>query len=424
MLPSYLRQSAQLWSETATAMAPRGTTRFRPYLYQREILADRSTKRLILKARQTGISQTVGIEARHGAEYEADTTTLFISRNEKLAAELIRYARRCKPERPENPIIKNNSFELGFANGSRIIAEAATKNAGRGIPARRVYLDEFAFVEYADDIWASVEPTAEDITVLSTPNGRVNLFYMMWAGEYGEWSKKIVHWTDCPRYYTDAEKEAGVQPLDSAWYRTKRPFYTTRDWASEYECDFVESGGSVFQADLCERVYDPRFPTGEPNTWISAPGSVTYWDLGARQDATVGITVARIANKLPVIAFSRMDAPNEWPAIERAIADRCERYPDGRHIVESNGIGDPFISHLHEKGLPVEEFLVTSRSKADIIRALALACEQDRFRHGSKQLRSEMLAYQTDDAKLVQDCVMATSGAVYAADQAGVMLYV
>lgn len=405
-------------------MASRGRTLFRPYPYQRRILKDRSTKRLILKARQTGISQTIGIEARHAAEYEPDTTSLFVSRNEKLAAELIRYARLCKPERPENPITKNNAFTMEFANGSRIIAEAATRHAGRGIPARRVYLDEFAFVEYADDIWASIEPTAQDITVLSTPKGRGNLFYFMWAGEYGEWSKHTIHWSECPRYYTPEDQAAGIPPTECAWYTTKRTFYTTRDWASEYECDFVESGGSVFPADLCERVYDPRMPSHEPATWIDAPGSLTYWDLGARQDATVGVTVARIANKLPVIAFARYEAPNEWPAMERAIADRCARYPDGRHIVESNGIGDPFISHLREKGLPIEEFLVTARSKADIIRALSLACEQDRFRHGSRQLRSEMLAYQTDDAKLVQDCVMATSGAVYAADAGGVLLYV
>jgi len=118
-----------------------------------------------------------------------------------------------------------------------------------------------------------------------------------------------------------------------------------------------------------------------------------------------------------------MAAPNEWPAIERAIAERVSRFPDGRHFVEANGIGDPFISHLREVGLPVEEFLVTSRSKQDIIRSLSLACEQDRFRHGSPDLYAEMLRYQADDAKIVQDCVMATAGAVYQADAGGVLLY-
>lgn len=413
------------WSLGATALARTGATRYQPYPYQALLLRDRSKRRLILKARQTGISQTVGIEARWAAENEPQGTSLLISRNQDLAAELIRYARGCYPERESNPIIKNNAFGLEFANGSRIIAEPATRSAGRGIAAKRAYLDEFAFVEYDEDIWRSILPTAEQITVLSTPNGRGNLFELIWAGEFGEWSKHLIHWTDCPTYYTPAERAEGLAPTHTAWYRRERPGYTTRDWASEFECDFVESGGAIFTAALCEATYDKRLPSDDPRTWINAPGSWTYWDLGARQDATVGITVATVAGKLPVIAYTRMEAPNEWPAIERAIVDRLNRYPDGRHFIESNGIGDPFLSHLrNDLGLAVEEFLVTSRSKADMIRALALASEQGRFRHGSRQLYSEMLRYQADDTKLVQDCVMAASGAVYVADRAGVILYV
>lgn len=425
-LSAWLRQEAYAWSVTATALTPTGPQPFRPYSYQKRLLESTSKRRLILKARQVGISQTVGIEARHSAEFRPGSTTLFVSRTQDLAAELIRYTRGCAPIRRGNQLVRDNAFSLTFENGSRVMAEAATRNAGRGFAATRVYLDEFAFAEYADDIWRSVEPMAAELTVLSTPHGRNNMFYLLWAGEYGDdWDKQIIHWSDCPRYWTPAERQAGVTPQQSAWYRSKRQAYTTRDWASEYECDFVESGGSVFTSALCEAVYDRALPTGDPSTWIHVPGSYTYWDLGARQDATVGVTVAKVAGKLPVIAFTRMEAPNEWPAIERAIADRLARYPDGRHVIESNGIGDPFIAHLrNDLGMPVEEFLVTTKSKADMITALVLSCEQERFRHGSRDLYAEMLRYQLDDAKLVQDCVMAASGVVYAADRAYILLHV
>ncbi len=371
---------------------------------------------MILKARQTGISQTVAIEARHEAEYMPGSTILVISRTEKLAGDLVRYARGSAPERRGNRIVRDSVLGLQFENGSRIIAEAATKSAGRGYAATSVYLDEFAFHEYDAEVFRAVQPTVSTggrITVLSTPNGRANLFYLMWSGQMGVWSKHLIHWRDCPAY-------------DEAWYARMHPTYTRRDWASEYECDFVESGGGVFPSELCERVYvgGGGLPNGDPGSWVMVEGSTTYWDLGARQDATVGVTVAPVAGKLPIVAFARYEAPNEWPDMERAIAERCALYPDGRHFVESNGIGDPFISHLREQGLPIEEFLVTHRSKQDIIRALVLASEQDRFRHGSSELYSEMLRYQTDDAKIVQDCIMATSGAVYLADGAGVLLYI
>ena len=59
---------------------------------------------------------------------------------------------------------------------------------------------------------------------------------------------------------------------------------------------------------------------------ISPYQSRTYLAiLGARQDATVGVTVAHVGGKLPVVAFQRMEAPNEWPALERAIAERIAR---------------------------------------------------------------------------------------------------
>ena len=409
----------------ATALTRTGSTEFQPFSYQSKLLVDRSPRRLVLKARQVGISQTIGIEARWSAENEPETTTLFVSRNQDLAAELIRYARGCYPDRPTNPIVKNNAFALEFANGSRIISQPATRNAGRGIPAKRAYLDEFAFAEYDEDIWRAIAPTADTITVLSTPNGRANVFYLMWAGEYGdEWSKHLIHWSQDPRKYTPDEREAG-DPKLAAWYRRERDSYPARDWASEFECDFVESGGAVFTAETCERAYDKRLPSDDPWTWVECPGTYTYWDLGARQDATVGMTVGRVSGKAALVAWSRMEAPNEWPQIEKAIAERIARYPDGRHFVESNGIGDPFISHLrNDLGLAVEEFLVTPRSKTDIIRALAIASEQSAFRHGSRPLYTEMLRYQVDDAKLVQDCVMAAAGAVYVANLSGVLLYV
>src|SRR5574343_461396 len=392
---------------------PMGTRRFLPYPYQEILLRDASPRRLVLKARQTGISQTIALEARHVAEHQPGSTTLFLSRTEKMAADLVRYARAAATV-GTNRILQDNALALSFSNGGRIIAEAATKSAGRGFAASNVYLDEVAFHEYDAEVWRAVQPTVSTggrITVLSTPNGRQNVFYLMWAGEYGDWSKHLVHWRDCPVY-------------DDAWFARTRPGFTGRDWASEYECDFVESGGAAFPAALCERVYDRRLPHDDPRTWVSVPGTTTYWDLGARQDATVGVTVGHVGGKLPVVAFLRMDAPNEWPAIERAIAERIARYPDGRHVIESNGIGDPFLAKCREDGLPVEDFLVTARSKQDMLRSLVLACEQDRFRHGSPALYSEMLRYEYADTKLVQDAVIAASGAVHIAEQGGILLHV
>ena len=69
---------------------------------------------------------------------------------------------------------------MGFANGSRIKSIPANRSTGRGFTATDVYLDEFAYAEYAADIYQSISPTVAQggrLTVGSTPNGVGNLFH-------------------------------------------------------------------------------------------------------------------------------------------------------------------------------------------------------------------------------------------------------
>src|SRR5574343_1247666 len=90
--------SATAWAmRRARVLHPMGARRFTPYPYQVAILRDASPRRLILKARQTGISQAIAVEARHAAEFTPGSTTLFLSRTEKMATDLIRYARSAAP---------------------------------------------------------------------------------------------------------------------------------------------------------------------------------------------------------------------------------------------------------------------------------------------------------------------------------------
>src|SRR4030095_5752292 len=96
--------------------------------------------------------------------------------------------------------------EIRFANGSRIIAIPANPSTARGYSAN-IVLDEFAYHEDPDKIWAAMFPSltnplantfmrrvhalygGSDVTeikremkirVVSTFNGRENKFYKLW----------------------------------------------------------------------------------------------------------------------------------------------------------------------------------------------------------------------------------------------------
>ncbi len=366
-----------------------GRIRFEPYHYQARLLADRSARRLVLKARQTGVSQTLAIETAHGAIYQPDTTTLWLSKDQASAAQVLGYVKTVLYGLGV-ALAKDAETSVRLANGSRVISLPASPASGRSYAATRVYLDEFAHVHYHQHLYTAVAPTVShggQLTVISTPNGRANTFFLLWSGQLGsEWSRHTIHWRDCPVY-------------DAAWYAASRPDFTAQQWAQEYECDFVMSGTTRFQPADIERAHDEAWgcqPAAEDRQYLTAG------DIGRRKDATVGVTLT-MTPPYQVVAFERLDGVS-YPRIQQAIEARTRAYP-GQTFVESNGVGDPVIENLT---VPVEPWVTTARSKVQALDALTLLLEQGEVKwRDIPVLDAELLVYQDDDRGLVQDCVMA-----------------
>jgi hypothetical protein len=386
------------WAEQhATLVLAEGRVPFRPYAYQAAILDDPSPRRLILKARQTGISNTVAIEALHAALTQPDQTILFVSRNQDAARELIRYVEHSLGglSIPMPALVSENQGSLEWANGSRIVSLPSNPSTGRGVAARRVYLDEFAFCAYDQLIYESIVPTLShggQLTVLSTPKGRANMFFRLWSGlEGGAWSRHEIHWQDCPRYTPE-------------WAETMRANMTRQAWAQEYDCDFIASGDAVFDAADLARCADGYVPDAD-----GCDRTVTAWDIGRRQDHTVGITLGLRGETWHVVAFERFLEP--YPVVQAKIERRALAFPRGQHWVESNGVGDPVIENL---ACRVQPFTTTAKTKVQAIQALQLLVQQGRFKHAEPQLGRELSLYQFDDSQLIQDSVMAAAIAAHA----------
>ena len=392
-----VRPTALEWArEHVSVVTPwAGRVPFVPYSYQEEFLTNPAPRRLILKARQVGMSNAVAIEAVYKSVTTSDRMILVVSRTGQLAQHLVTYCRHTLATIKDAPELRReNLSELEFANGSRILSLAATPSAGRGFPATDVYLDEFAFVEYDDLIYQSIIPTlpaSGTLTVLSSANGRGNLFFNLWSGLDGaDWSRQRIHWSDCPRYKDDPE-----------WEPRTRAEMTKQGFAEEFDCDFLASGDAVFDPDdlaRCRVGFDGNADTCEE--------TVTAWDIGRRQDHTVGGTIGRRGDIWHLVEYERFLAP--YPVIQNRIEDRARRR--GKTWVESNGVGDPVIENLTES---VEPFVTTAKTKVQAIQALQLLIQQGRFKHDSDQLDRELSLYQWDDKALIQDSVMMAAIAAY-----------
>lgn len=157
---------------------------------QRELLGSVISERLllILKARQLGISWLLLAYALWLCLFKAGRLSLVFSIGQAEANEMLRrvhvmYWRLPEEIRQALPrLIKDNTEEMAWDNGSRVLSLPARKTAGSGYTASLVILDEFAKNQWAREIYTAVKPTIDGggkMVVLSTANGAGNLFHEM-----------------------------------------------------------------------------------------------------------------------------------------------------------------------------------------------------------------------------------------------------
>lgn len=366
--------------------------------YQRALLADRAARRIVLKARQIGISQTIAFEVAY--EMLAGGTALIISRDQKTAGEFLGYVRTAILGDPEIPaLVTDNSEELVLPNGGRAVAQAATRKAGRGIPATLVVLDEQAWQEYAELIWTAVLPTLAEtkgrLIVLSTPNGYGNLYHQLWEGAQdtdSAWSPHFLPWRVHPEWGKDDD-----------WPEKKKreDRLTDEQFAQEFDCDFARSGSAVFDPEQVARLW--RLSSFQPAR--DGHRYVKGWDIARKRDAFVGFVFDISTSPFQVVHFERhlrLSYPDQAARIEQI----HRAYP-GETWVESNGVGDPLIQFL---SIVVKEFTTTALTKRNAIDALLLLIQRDELISPPiPEWSRELLVYQRDDQHLMQDTVMAAA---------------
>ena len=99
-----------------------------------------------------------------------------------------------------------NKGSIEFSNNSRIVAAATSGSSIRGMSVNLLYLDEFAFVERANEFYTSTYPVVSagentKVIITSTANGIGNVFHKIWEGavqEVNEYKPFRVDWFDVP----------------------------------------------------------------------------------------------------------------------------------------------------------------------------------------------------------------------------------
>jgi len=226
----------------------RGRIQFNLYPFQEGVLYQfqKNKYNVLNKSRQLGISTLSSAYALWMMIFQKDKNILCIATKQETAKNMVtkvRFAYENLPSWLKLKAIEDNKLSLKLANGSQIKAVGATGDAGRSEAVSLLLLDEAAFIEGIDEIFASAQQTLAtggQCIAISTPYGTGNWFHRTFIG--GEEGKNG---------FTAIKLPWTVHPeRNQTWRDEQDAILGPRNAAQECDCDFSTSGDTVVEPDI------------------------------------------------------------------------------------------------------------------------------------------------------------------------------
>ena len=189
----------------------KGLVPFRLYPYQEKMFEAFNSNRfnIVLACRQSGKSISSVAYLLWFALFHSEKTIAVMANKGATAREMLGRITLMLENLPFflQPGCKAlNKGSIEFSNNSRIVAAATSGSSIRGMSVSLLYLDEFAFVERANEFYTSTYPVVSSgkdtkVIITSTANGIGNVFHKIWEGanqETNEYKPFRVDWWDVP----------------------------------------------------------------------------------------------------------------------------------------------------------------------------------------------------------------------------------
>jgi len=336
----------------------KGRILFHLYPFQEKVLNDFRDNRfsIINKSRQLGISTLVAGYSLWTMLFNKDKTVLCLATKQETAkgmVEKVQFMYNNLPTwlRGSKPI-SDNKLSLKLANNSQIVATSAASDAGRSYAVSLLLIDEAAFIEGIDKIYTSIKPTIATgggIIALSSPNGIGNWFHKMYTeAQIGK------------NDFYPIELKWNLHPdRDEQWEATERANMSPREFAQEYDCDFLGSGNSVVEPDILsfyEQTYiqDPierRFMGGDFWIWQYADYGKSYIICAdvARGDST-DYSAFHVIDIETCEQVAEYKSQVDTRTYGNMLVSVATEYNNALLVVENANIGWDVINTIIEKG--------------------------------------------------------------------------
>ena len=334
----------------------KGKIPFHLYPFQEDTVSDfiQSRFNIILKARQLGISTLTAGYSLWMMTFHQDKNILVIATKQEVAKNLVTKVRVMHANLPswiKQRCVEDNKLSLRYKNGSQIKAVSSGEDSGRSEALSLLILDEAAFIEKIDSIWAAASQTLStggQCIALSTPNGVGNWFHRTWMdAEDGlnDFNFIKLHWT--------------VHPDRGEEYRKEQDALLGPSLAAqECDCDFITSGQTVIDGIILEeyrttQVQEPIEKRGiDSNIWVWKPPNYT-------KDYIVCADVSR-GDSTDYSAFHVLDIENLEQVAEykgrmstrdygNLLVNIATEYNNALLVIENNNIGWATIQQVIDR---------------------------------------------------------------------------
>jgi hypothetical protein len=380
---------------------------------------------VVLKSRQVGASWTTAGFVAWLILFRPDIECLLLSQKEQKAIKLlakVKFIVNNFPEFIRRDVCADTKTRFAVVHkraGARIISESAvdslttTGESGRGDTARFVFLDEFAHLDNAEEVWTSIKPTTShggQIVAASSPNGTSGAFARLWmeadGGDSASFVPIRIHYTDCG--------------FDEKWLAEASDGMTREQIDQEFELIFLSTGSPAFAPDDIRKCYIPmeqiesvaeyadllrmihksvRFASGVDSAEIRRNKSVLMRDHNAIVTFNeFGIQVADVNNQLSLDEWAgvTLDVAGGRVEMPGFVSQWHKKYP-GLMFAEENGAGLTVENRHILPDDPESDFAVqrmTGKSKPRIVNQFKLARAGGLVIITSKRLFYQLLMYE------------------------------
>ena len=349
-----------------------GLVKFKLRGYQQNLIEHYDDNRfnVVLASRQSGKSITSCAYLLWYLVFHPEVTVAVLANKGVIAREMISRIVTMLESVPFflQPGVKIlNKGNIEFGNDSKVVAAATSSSSIRGLSINLLYLDEFAFVENAEEFYTSTYPVVTSgknskVIITSTANGVGNMFYKIYESavqKQSEYKHFLINWFDVPG-------------RDEEWKKQTIANTSETQFEQEYGNSFLGTGTTLINSNtlLGMRSIDPDWNRDNINIYdrpVEGHEYVCTVDVSQGRGidySTFSIFDVSVQPFKQVATYrDNMISPMLLPDV---INKYAHPYNDALVIIENNAEGSLVAKMLHYD-VEYESVFVQGMSKAEDI---------------------------------------------------------